>query len=209
MCMYQTRNYCFAPECFGPNWSSSGEMANWGRTFSVYPCPNSKLGIDFPVMPFGLTSSPKIVAVDNNLYIYVRIFRICYRTSVKFGMSVCGHQYGDGCAVLSRTVKQHYILKARNALVNAFQCVKECPPCLQPCAYVPYAHQQLQTPPLQLQQQQPTTAAHPVLTAEGLDHVGSFCCISATVELRHCAVIQSKDKIRLWTNAQLSEKGVA
>jgi hypothetical protein len=37
MCMYQTRIYCFAPECVGPNWSSWGEMANWGHTFTEYP----------------------------------------------------------------------------------------------------------------------------------------------------------------------------
>jgi hypothetical protein len=37
-------------------------------------------------MPFGLISSPKIVAINANLYIYVRIFRICCRSFVKFGI---------------------------------------------------------------------------------------------------------------------------
>lgn len=69
--------------------------------------------------------------------------------------------------------------------------------------------QQLHTPSLQPQHQWPRTAAHPVLTAVGFDHVCSFCCISTTLELRYCAVIQSKDKIRMWTNAQLSELGFA
>ena len=105
-------------------------------------------------------------------------------------------------------VKQHDILKVRNALVNAFQC-KGRPPYLQSCAYGPYVPQQVYTPPLKQNHQHPRTAAHPVLTAAGSDHECSFCCISASLELRHCAVIQSKDKITLWTNAQLSEFRVA
>jgi hypothetical protein len=106
MRIYQTHIYCFAPECFGPNWSSSGEMVNWGRTFSLYPWPKAKFGIEFPVMPIGLTSSSKIVAVNVNLDIYVRIFRICCPSFVKFGIRyervwVCEHQYRNGCALLT------------------------------------------------------------------------------------------------------------
>jgi hypothetical protein len=142
MCMYQTRIYCFAAECFGPNWSSSGEMANWGRTFSLYPWPKAKFGMDFPVMPFGLTSSPKIVAVNANLDIYVRIFRICSEfCEIRYKVWACVSLWTAVLLLLSRNFKQRNILKLKNALVNAFQCVKERPPYLKSRAYIPYVPQ--------------------------------------------------------------------